>query len=91
MARYGILCTFPSVVLHLLPPAPPPTPTHHHPLTSSTTRLTSVLCFAQSLFLLFAAVYISKEAIEQVLLGAGAHDHGGHGHGHGEPAAGDER
>lgn len=36
---------------------------------------------------MFAAVYISKESFEQVLLGADAHDEGGggggHGHGHG--------
>ncbi|EIW69877.1 hypothetical protein TREMEDRAFT_68343 [Tremella mesenterica DSM 1558] len=55
-------------------------------------RLTSLLYFAQSLFLAFAAVYIAKEAIEQVLLGAGAHDHGiGGGHGHGEVVGHDEQ
>ena len=49
--------------------------------------------FAQSLFLVFSAVYIAKESLEQVVLGAGAHDHGGGGsHSHGEPVApGDER
>ena len=40
--------------------------------------------FAQSLFLVFSAVYIAKEALEQVVLGSGAHEHGGGGHGHGE-------
>ncbi|GMK54893.1 hypothetical protein CspeluHIS016_0114790 [Cutaneotrichosporon spelunceum] len=59
-------------------------------------RVTSLLCFSQSVFLLFAAVYIAKEALEQVVLGAGAHDHAGvsspgHGHGHHEHGAGDER
>lgn len=44
-------------------------------------RLNSLLYFAQSLFLAFAAVYIAKESIEQVLLGPG-HEHGG-GHAHG--------
>lgn len=43
------------------------------------------------MFLGFAAVYIAKEALEQVVLGNGAHDHGGHGHGHGEHTGGDER
>ncbi|UOH79792.1 hypothetical protein LQV05_000803 [Cryptococcus neoformans] len=45
-------------------------------------RFISLLYFAQSLFLVFAAVYIAKESIEQVILGSGAHDHavGGHGH-----------
>ncbi|WWC72408.1 uncharacterized protein I206_106370 [Kwoniella pini CBS 10737] len=55
-------------------------------------RYMSLLYFTQSLFLVFAAVYIAKEAIEQVILGAGAHDHSGGGHGHGESAIeGDER
>ncbi|BEJ11492.1 hypothetical protein CspHIS471_0109140 [Cutaneotrichosporon sp. HIS471] len=60
-------------------------------------RVTSLLCFSQSVFLIFAAVYIAKEALEQVVLGAGAHDHAGgsshgHGHSHGhEHGAGDER
>jgi hypothetical protein len=44
----------------------------------------SLLYFAQSLFLVFASVYIAKESIETVLLGEGAHSHGGGGgHGHG--------
>lgn len=44
----------------------------------------TLLYFAQSLFLVFASVYIAKESIETVLLGEGAHSHdGGHGHGHG--------
>ena len=53
----------------------------------------SLLYFAQSLFLVFAAVYIAKEAIEQVILGSAAHEHviGGT-HGHGETVIdGDER
>ena len=60
---------------------------------SSVTRLTALLYFTQSLFLVFAAVYIAKEAIEQVVLGSGAHEHGsGGGHGHGQiPLDGDER
>lgn len=52
-----------------------------------TARLMTLLYFAQSLFLVFASVYIAKESIETVLLGEGAHGHGGghgHGHGHGE-------
>ena len=59
----------------------------------SVTRLTALLYFTQSLFLVFAAVYIAKEAIEQVVLGSGAHEHGsGGGHGHGQiPLDGDER
>lgn len=56
-----------------------------HVLTLSSdrpSRFISLLYFAQSLFLVFAAVYIAKESIEQVILGSGAHDHavGGHGH-----------
>jgi hypothetical protein len=44
----------------------------------------TLLYFAQSLFLVFASVYIAKESIETVLLGEGAHSHGGGGgHGHG--------
>jgi len=45
----------------------------------------TLLYFAQSLFLVFASVYIAKESIETVLLGEGSHSHGGgggHGHGH---------
>jgi hypothetical protein len=61
---------------------------------SSSSRVTSLLCFSQSVFLLFAAVYIAKEALEQVVLGASAHDHGGasgHSHGHHDHGSGDER
>ncbi len=49
--------------------------------------------FVQSLFLVFAAVYIAKEALEQVVLGSGAHEHAGSGaHSHGEVVLeGDER
>jgi len=46
-------------------------------------RFMTLLYFAQSLFLVFASVYIAKESIETVLLGEGAHSHGGGGHGHG--------
>jgi hypothetical protein len=53
-------------------------------------RLTSLLCFSQSLFLLFAAVYIAKESLETAVLGPGGHDHGGS-HGHGDHTVGDER
>ncbi|OCF34448.1 hypothetical protein I316_03962 [Kwoniella heveanensis BCC8398] len=55
-------------------------------------RYISLLYFAQSLFLVFAAVYIAKESLEQVILGAGAHEHAVGGHGHGNSASeGDER
>ena len=59
----------------------------------STARLVALLHFAQSLFLVFAAVYIAKESIEQVILGAGAHEHAvGGSHSHGESLIeGDER
>jgi hypothetical protein len=50
-------------------------------ICSRTARLSALLYFAQSLFLVFAAVYIAKESIEQVVLGSGAHEHGSHGHG----------
>lgn len=36
---------------------------------------------------MFAAVYIAKESIEQVVLGASGNEHGGHGHGHGHGGA----
>jgi hypothetical protein len=65
-------------------------PLHHERIA----RLSSLLYFAQSLFLVFAAVYIAKESLEQVVLGAGAHDHssGGGGHSHGQiPVEGDDR
>ncbi|ORX41191.1 hypothetical protein BD324DRAFT_48356 [Kockovaella imperatae] len=39
-------------------------------------RLTALLYFTQSLFLVFAAVYIAKESLESVVLGADAHEHG---------------
>jgi hypothetical protein len=55
-----------------------------------TARLAALLYFAQSLFLVFAAVYIAKESIEQVVLGSGAHEHGSHGHGD-SMGEGDER
>ena len=48
-------------------------------------RFTSLLCFSQSVFLVFSATYIAKEALEQTVLGG--HDHG-HSHGvvdHSEP------
>lgn len=53
----------------------------------------ALLSFAQSLFLVFAAVYIAKESIEQVILGSAAHEHAvGGSHGHGEAIIdGDER
>ncbi|WWC92103.1 uncharacterized protein L201_007057 [Kwoniella dendrophila CBS 6074] len=55
-------------------------------------RYISLLYFTQSLFLIFAAVYIAKESLEQVVLGSSAHDHSGGGHGHGESLMeGDER
>lgn len=54
-------------------------------LTGRTARFLSLMYFAQSLFLVFSAVYIAKESLEQVVLGAGAHDHAGGGaHSHGE-------
>lgn len=53
--------------------------------------MTSLWCFTQSLFLMFAAVYIAKEALEQVVLGAGAHEHGVGTHSHGEVVPGEER
>jgi hypothetical protein len=56
---------------------------HKHQLTERTTRFLSLLYFSQSLFLVFAAVYIAKESIEQVVLGASGNEHGGHGHSHG--------
>ena len=49
-----------------------------------TERLMTLLYFAQTLFLVFASVYIAKESIETILVGGGAHSHGGgHSHGHG--------
>ncbi|ORY35889.1 hypothetical protein BCR39DRAFT_592170 [Naematelia encephala] len=58
-----------------------------------TPRLLALLYFAQCLFLTFSAVYIAKESIEQVVLGAHAHSEAGagaHSHG-GAELDGDER
>jgi hypothetical protein len=49
-------------------------------LTLRMTRFLSLLYFSQCLFLVFSAVYIAKESLEQVVLGG--HEHGGHSHGH---------
>ena len=60
----------------------------------SGTRLVALLYFVQSLSLVFAAVYIAKESIEQVVLGSEAHEHsvgGAHSHGESSGGAGDER
>lgn len=54
-------------------------------------RFTCLLCFSQSVFLAFASVYIAKEALEQVVVGNGAHDHGGHGHAHNDHSEQDPR
>lgn len=51
-------------------------------LTTRMTRFLSLLYFSQCLFLVFSAVYIAKESLEQVVLGG--HEHGGHSHGHAE-------
>lgn len=46
-------------------------------------RLATLSHFAQSVYLLFSAIYISKESIEHVLLLSGSLEHtGGHVHGH---------
>lgn len=47
------------------------------PLTSRSSRFTSLLCFTQSVFLVFTATYIAKEALEQAVLGDHGHSHGG--------------
>ena len=49
-------------------------------LTCRMTRFLSLLYFSQCLFLVFSAVYIAKESLEQVVLGG--HEHGGQSHGH---------
>ncbi|KAG1848088.1 hypothetical protein DFJ58DRAFT_705167 [Suillus subalutaceus] len=43
-------------------------------------RTQTTLLFAQCVYLMFAGVYVAKEAVEHVLLSAG------HGHGHGRPS-----
>ncbi|KAG1744856.1 hypothetical protein EDB19DRAFT_1632561 [Suillus lakei] len=45
-------------------------------------RTQTTLLFAQCVYLMFAGVYVAKEAIEHILLSAGH----GHGHGHGRPS-----
>ena len=45
-------------------------------------RKESLLYFVQSIFLLFSALYIAKDALEIALM-SGAGSEGGHGHGHG--------
>lgn len=52
----------------------------------SSSRFTSLLCFSQSVFLVFSATYIAKESLEQAVLGG--HDHG-HSHGGGGGSARD--
>lgn len=53
---------------------------------SSAARLLTLLAFAQSVYLMFSAVYVCKETIEHVLLSAG--DAEGHHHHAGDEAAG---
>ena len=48
-------------------------------------RVETVLMFAQAVYLMFASVYVCKEAVEHLLLSWGAH---GHGHGHGGGSTG---
>ena len=43
-------------------------------------RRGTTLLFAQCVYLMFAGVYVAKEALEHILLAAGS---GAHGHGHG--------
>lgn len=45
-------------------------------------RTQTTLLFAQCVYLMFAGVYVAKEAVEHILLSAGH----GHGHGHGHPS-----
>lgn len=51
-------------------------------ISSRNGRLESLSMFAQSVYLIFSAVYICKEAVEHFLLSAGedAHHHGDHHH-----------
>lgn len=51
-------------------------------MTFSSHRKEALLYFVQSIFLLFSAMYIAKEALEIALM-SGAASEGGHGHGHG--------
>jgi len=52
-------------------------------------RKESLLYFVQSIFLLFSALYIAKDALEIALMsGAGSEGGHGHGHGHGHSHAG---
>ena len=45
-------------------------------------RKESMLYFVQSIFLLFSATYIAKEALEIALMSGSGSGGGGHGHGH---------
>jgi len=49
-------------------------------LLPSQARTQATLLFAQCVYLMFAGVYVAKEAVEHILLSAG------HGHGHGRPS-----
>jgi hypothetical protein len=60
-------------------PPPPMSPTHANPLPSPA-RTQTTLLFAQCVYLMFAGVYVAKEAVEHILLSAG------HGHGHEHPS-----
>jgi hypothetical protein len=48
-------------------------------------RVETVLMFAQAVYLMFASVYVCKEAVEHLLLSFG--EGAGHGHGHGSGGA----
>lgn len=48
----------------------------------SPARRGTTLLFAQCVYLMFAGVYVAKEAVEHLLLSAGGNTHG-HGHGGG--------
>lgn len=55
-------------------------------IVNSAARLSTLLTFAQSVYLMFSAVYVCKETIEHVLLSAGEAQ--GHHHHAGDESAG---
>lgn len=67
---------FPATLYQLYPSI---LPAQTNPLPSPA-RTQTTLLFAQCVYLMFAGVYVAKEAVEHILLSAG------HGHGHGRPS-----
>ena len=68
----------------------------YHPILSNklpriccrNARVETVLVFAQAVYLMFASVYVCKEAVEHLILSTGDFSGRGSGHGHGTGTSG---